>query len=407
MEEIHFPADRKSHTAAALSRKEVVNPGARWGGAWSTLGLIGGALYLSVLPIGHVTALRSIAFVLAVIAAIALWSAPSRRLTPMFAAFGVWFLAACLSLLTTRDIAVSLEAIEKEVLRSLFVFLVFYMLTRRLVAYDIWVAATAVGFLVVSALAIGNFLAYGEWRAHYVPLLGDYATSAITVLPLLGGYIIFTRRHWATTLLAIFATAGILVAGYLTMSRAFWLVLICGIFLAVVLDAVGVGRVRKRSLVLFGAACIAGLILAAMVAAQRGAPLLSFEHRAPIYSVVTDKIPQNPLTGTGYGHETDRAWYAAALPGFTHPHNIVLSYLDQMGLFGIVALLMIFCAPAFVLAGALRAPRPEVRAAAICGLVLLACVLVKNSFDYFFVRHNLWLMFAHLGIYFGQIDRSA
>ena len=44
---------------------------------------------------------------------------------------------------------------------------------------------------------------------------------------------------------------------------------------------------------------------------------------------------------------------------------------------------------------------------AICGLALLAAVFVKNNVDYFFVKQNLWLFFAHLGIYIGELERQS
>ena len=121
-----------------------------------------------------------------------------------------------------------------------------------------------------------------------------------------------------------------------------------------------------------------------------------------------NKILHNPLPGTGYGHETDKPWYERALPGtnWFHPHNVVLSYLDQMGAAGFLALVLLFAAPAFAFAGALRRAPPAAAMPALCGLALLVCVLVKNNLDNFFVKPALWLFFAHLGIYLGQIERE-
>jgi O-antigen ligase len=154
-------------------------------------------------------------------------------------------------------------------------------------------------------------------------------------------------------------------------------------------------------------ACLAAVALAAVAAMLRGRPLVDVEPREVIYSVSIAKLPGNPLTGTGYGHETDKEWYAAAMPGTSifHPHNIFLSYIDQMGFLGALAVIMIFGAPSWVFWRVLRSSSAgEARAAALCGLVLVACVFVKNNLDFFFWQHNLWLFFAHLGIYFGALD---
>jgi O-antigen ligase len=386
----------------------VVADGPLWARAWGALGLAGGALYLVVLPVGHVTALRSLALVVAIMAALVLWTPPSRRVVPVLAAFAVWLAAAGLSLLTTRDVAVSLEAMENQILRSLIVFLVFYVLTRRLAAYSVWVFATALGFAALSVLAVDSFFAHGEWRSHYVPALQDYATAAITVLPLLAGYLVFRRGRWPATALLTSAIALILAAGYLTMSRAFWLVLISGALLAVALNARRTGQLKRSSLVLAAIVCLVGMSAAALVALQKERSVVYLHDRAVIYSAVIAKIPDNPLTGTGYGHETDAAWYAAAIPNWSvfHAHNIVLSFLDQMGALGLVALAAIFGAPVVVFWRALRIDAAASGPAALCGLALLVCVLVRNNLDYFFVKQNLWLFFAHLGMYFGEIDRG-
>ena len=140
---------------------------------------------------------------------------------------------------------------------------------------------------------------------------------------------------------------------------------------------------------------------------ERGRALGDESDREAIYSAAVRKIMENPPTGSGYGYETDKAWYAAALPqrSVFHAHNIALSFVEQMGVAGLAALLAIFGAPAMAFARSLHAPSIEARTAAICGLTLLLCVFVKNNLDYFFIQQNLWLFFAHLGMYLGEIER--
>jgi O-antigen ligase len=352
--------------------------------------------------------LRSLAFVIALIGALALWSSPHHRLRPLLVAFAAWASAAGLSLVSSRDVAASLVAMENEILRCLLVFGTFYVLTRRLASYRVWAVATAVGFSLLSLIAIQSYSAHGEWRSNHVPTLGDFATAAITVLPLLTVQLVSGQERWPFRLLLASAIGLTLAAGYLTMSRAFWAVLIAGMVIGIALYARRIGRLRKRQLAAVAAASAAGLVLAMVVALQKDRSLLYFEDRSVIYSAAVEKIMVNPFTGSGYGYETDKPWYAARIPGWSvfHPHNIVLSYIDQMGPLGAVALLLLFAAPACVFWRVLDSPDDEARLAAVCGLVLLACVFIKNNLDYFFWKHNLWLFFAHLGIYFGQIDRT-
>lgn len=379
-----------------------------WGRAWAAMGLFGGGAYLFVLPFGHVTALRSIALALALTAAVGLWASRAPRLIPLLPVFAVWLAAAALSLFTTRDLDASLSAISSDVLRSFLVFFVFYTLTLHLPAYRTWVAATALGFALLSGLAVVSFLEHGKWVSYYVPLLGDFATSAVTVLPLLAGYVVLAPRDRRLAAIVVVALAAILAGGYVTFSRAFWLSMICGTGLAALLYVRRSSRLDARWSAVAVLVSIAALALAAFVSSQRGRDLTHFDDRLPIYTAVAKKIVTNPLTGTGYGHETDKPWYEAVLPGTSifHPHNVVLSYLDQMGVFGLIALVAIFGMPTFVFARHLGDASREAGIAAACGLVLLAIVFVKNTLDYFFLKQNLWLFFAHLGIYLAAIQRT-
>lgn len=385
-----------------------MSPGSRWERAWHVFGLAGGALYLVALPVAHVTALRSIGFAAALIAAVALWAAPTRRALLVLAAFVPWLAAAGLSLVSSRDISASLAAIENDILRSAIVFIVFYMLTRRLAALRLWVNATALGFFVLSAAAVMSFFAHGEWRSHYVPALQNYATAAVTVLPLLAGHLLLRSGRRVETWLLTATVALILAAGYLTMSRAFWLVLICGALVALALHARRIGRLKRSAVALVSVACLLALSAAALVAMQRARSVIDVHDRAAIYSAAIAKIARNPLTGSGYGHETDAAWYAAALPDWSvfHAHNLILSFTEQMGAMGLVALAAIFLIPAAVLWRAMKTRAAASSDAALCALVLLVCIFVKNNLDYFFFKQSLWLFFAHLGIYLGQVDRA-
>ncbi|HEU4350256.1 MAG TPA: O-antigen ligase family protein, partial [Burkholderiales bacterium] len=199
-----------------------------------------------------------------------------------------------------------------------------------------------------------------------------------------------------------------LIAGYLTYSRAFWLAITCGLVVAIAVHSARAAQFGRRALVALVLVCAIGLALAAIVAAEQGRELTKMEDRWPIYSAVLKKLPENPLTGTGFGHETDKPWYERALPGMGvfHPHNVVLSYLDQMGPAGLAALALLFAAPAFAFGATLRRGPATTAMPALCGLVLLTCVFVKNNLDHFFVKPGLWLFFAHLGLYLGQIERE-
>lgn len=376
------------------------------------LGIGAGALYLMVLPFGHAAALRSLTLALALAAALAVWAGNGFRRPPLLGTFAVWLAAALLSLPGSHDQEASLEAIDSDIFRSFIVFFTFFVLTRHRAAFPAWVGATVLGALALSGLGIATFIRHDEWTSHVLPSLGDFATGALTVLPLLAGYRLLApcgdERNRLLEWLALVAIAGILVAGFLTHSRAFWLVLAGGAALAFALHLGRVRRIAPRMLLAMVLLCVAAAALSALVAAQRGRTLADFSDRAPIYSQVIGKVLASPLQGTGYGHETDREWYRAAMPADSsifHAHNIVLSFADQMGVFGLLALAAIFGGPARLLARAYRSDQPRASGLGTCGMVLLAAVFVKNNLDYFFLNQNLWLFFAHIGIYLGETGR--
>jgi len=372
------------------------------------LGVASAALFLVVLPFGHVTSIRSTSLLLTLAAATALWLARRPRDVPLLPVFLVWAAAALVSLVETSDLQASLEAIRGEVLRSLLVFFMFYVLVTRLAAYRAFVAATALGLAVLSTLAIASFFRHGAWVFHYVPPLGDFATFTVTAMPLVVGYIAFRWRKRAWLALCCMAIAATLIAGYLTFSRGFWLALVSALLVGAALYSKRAARASRPAAVAIAVVCVLFLALAGLAAAERGRSIAFMSDRWPIYSAVVQKIPQNPLTGTGYGHETDKTWYERALPGkqVFHAHNLALSYLDQMGPAGLLALAAIFAVPAFAFASALRVGPSAAAMPAVCGFALLAAVFVKNNLDHFFVKQNLWLFFAHLGIYLGQIERE-
>ncbi|HEU4350458.1 MAG TPA: O-antigen ligase family protein, partial [Burkholderiales bacterium] len=285
------------------------------------IGIAGGSVFLAVLPFGRVTALRSVALGLALVVALWLWLARGPRSVPLLPAFGVWLAAALLSLVATHNMAASLDAIYSEVVRSFAVFFVFYVLTARLPAYRAWVAASALGFGLLSTLAVVSFFQHGAWVFYYAPLLGEFATLAVTVLPLLAGYLAFARDDRRLALLCGVGLVAALIAGYLTYSRAFWLALTCGLVVAVAIHSARAAQLGRRAVLVVALVCSVGAALAAVVAAERGLELTAMDTRWPIYSAVLNKLPHNPLTGTGYGHETDKHWYERALPGTSvfHP----------------------------------------------------------------------------------------
>ncbi len=368
------------------------------------MGLICGAIYLVVLPLGHVTAVRSISIVLALVSVTLIWLQRGDKRLPLAPLFVVWFSVACLSLFTTVDFPASVDAINHEVIRSALVYFIFFTLARRQDAFPAFCWATVLSAYILTGLAVQTMVANNYWFKGYLPALGDYATTAITLIPLLT--VATLNGHRMLRAAAILALAGLVLGGYLTHSRGFWLTLICAGVAAVAALALHRRRLHWRPVLALMVVAFISVGMAAKVAGVKGSSLGYFDNRLIIYTSVVQKLANNPITGTGYGHETDRLWYQKVPEMSTrihHAHNIILSYLDQMGPLGLVVLFAIFGLPVIFLLRWLIMPGAIPYVAA--GLALLVGVFVKNSLDYFFTGANLWLFFAHLGIYVGHLQR--
>ena len=237
---------------------------------------------------------------------------------------------------------------------------------------------------------------------HHVPPLGDFATCAVTVTPLLVGYIAFCRHERALIALCSVATGVMLIAGYLTFSGGGWpgprLVVVRALRQARRAPSRCAGRGSS------GLRCVPGARRPRRAARDRTITFMG--DRWWIYSAVLKKIPENPLTGTGYGHETDKPWYERARPGAEvyHAHNIALSYLDQMGRQASWRSLRSSRCPPLPFAAKRCARWPagsrDLRPRLARG------DLREEQCRSLLRQANLWL-FAHLGIYLGQIEGAS
>lgn len=377
------------------------------------LGLLSLAGLVVVLPLAHLAAWRSLFFLGVVLCS--LWclrheEGSKWKLPPLAWVFLLWMLAAFSSLPDGPGRAEIFQLALQEVGKSTLLFYCAYLLSLGVGSVVMIYWGVVVALALLSGVVLVSWGIHGGWVSHgVVPALGEYATSALTLLPIVA---LPFFKPWQKLLgpwAKPFAVLSMLLAlggGALTMSRSVWLVV--GAMQAVVF-AVWYGRQvndwrRGGALALIAGGVL--LAIAWLVAQWRGMDLLYFSPRMAIYGPVFEHILESPWTGFGYGHESARVWYQQHMqePGISHAHNIILSYAEQMGVLGVITIFAIFGGLFHRFFKGLELSDSRALAPAILGVALIVGIFIKNNLDIFFVRHNLLLFFTCTGMLLGLLE---
>jgi O-antigen ligase len=398
---------------AHFSRLAIDTPSSRHRLAlW--VGVAAFTLLMIALPLAHVTALRSVGFVSGVLSAFFLYFSLAKaqlRTWPLLWVFVIWLTAALLSLRSSTNVLPALAMIWNEVIKSALIFYAAYILARAHRDASTWFISAAASLSFLAFVSIVSFFSAGAWRVvGPVPALGDYNTSAITLLPFV---FLPVFGHWRQKLgrkalpVVILTAVLAMTAAAFSQSRSFWLVAAVMIIVPTLIWSWKRQQHWKISIAWVGGGLVLLVFIAALVARWRGTDLLFFGSRSVIYApVISHLLQQSPITGFGYGHESSQEWYRQNMieAGVLHAHNIVLSYAEQMGLPGLLAIFGIFGGLAARFYRKLSDSDPFRASLATIGLALVAGVFVKNNLDIFFVRHNLLLFFLCCGLLLGATE---
>lgn len=373
--------------------------------------LVPAALLLFVLPMAHVTAVRSLALVATVVALAVYLRRQRPARPPLLGVFGLWLLVGLASVLGAADPGESLGELKTDVLHSAIGFAACYLLASVPRGFRVLRRVTATSMLLLSTLAALSFALHGEWRNGYHNALGEYSTAISIMLPLvltalLPGPLRARPREQVLVWLAVAMAA---YGAYLARSRGMWIVLAL-IAVAALVDAARRAGWRRWVLLAATAVVAGGALFAAhVVSKQRNTELTALHDREHIYAFSLGQIAQRPLLGHGFGRETNREAYGQAFPGryFWHSHNVLLSYGEQMGIPGVAIALALF-ASLLVLFARLRRHADEAAAqAGTVGLVLVLVFFLKNMSDMFFYGQTLNYFWCHCGLLLGFGQASA
>jgi O-antigen ligase len=391
------------------------------------LSVVPAAFFLFILPLNHTNALRLTALFLS--GAVALHYA-LRHPVPRFpakAALALWAGLALLSVSWSADPAFSLGEFKTEIIYGMIAFASLFVLIRDRVRWQIALLSALLGVALTLLIALAHYGSAGlaasyDWDWQHGAI--SYSTYLATISPLLIYSLLYPwRMKWARPLLLVLACAFLFV-GYKTGNRMLWLSVAGSGLLFIALAWMKMRGSRGARTV--AVAALAGIALAALmfilVAQQRvinplqsqaaaGGPMAHVEstftrsERYEIWRYWLGHIRENPWTGVGFGRDLPHMVYEKPAEWFdlmfAHAHNLFLDYALQLGIPGVVALLILLGALGREFIRLYRQQHHEAWMIGGCGLALLLAMVSKNMTDDLFWRTDALLFWALKGALLG------
>ena len=321
-----------------------------------------------------------------------------------------------LSLTWATNPAYSIGEIRNEIGYSVIAFLTFYSMAGTDRQWKIINLVLVASFLAISVVGLYWF-ARGYDQVVDAPHggVGHYSTYLITILPLLMVMCIRLSSGAFRGRLSWMLIPLLLLDGYGTANRAFWPAVTVSIAVFAALYALRLQTARARLRVLGTAALIGVLATAVFVekAKERVSVGLSDmetldktiqdDPRLSLWKFVIEQIEERPLTGVGFGRGNlgPELTQRFGSPLIWHGHNIFLNYALQMGIGGVLVLVLLFAALAREFWRLYRADDSTASLIGIAGMALLAGFISKNMTDDFFVRHNALIFWSVIGMSLG------
>lgn len=359
--------------------------------------------FLLLLPFSGTAALRTILLLACLFLTLRVWLKDKPKLPPLLWVFAVWALAALLTTVAAENPARSFKHLKSEVGYSLLAYCTFFVAAAQANAFVLFRRVATLSLAILGGgAAIAALSANGKWVPGYFNELGEYNTFVITTLPLVLTALLpssvraGTKEQWLVAASILLA----LLACFLSKSRGVWIVVT---FIIVVMPLYAWRHIgqkhRLKAGLLVALIAGAGLVAALYAGSQRGIAVFQSNNRELIYAAAIEHIMERPLLGHGFGRTSSMAYYQTATPEkslIAHPHNLFLSYADQAGIVGLLALLLVLGAFFLRFTQAARAARSPIFA--VTGLTLMMAIVLRSMPDMFFYGQNMWLFWAHCGI---------
>jgi O-antigen ligase len=378
--------------------------------------LLAPAMYLLVLPMAHVTALRSIAFWISVL--LLLWTMRARATPsiPLKIPFAAWFLIALLSLIWAVHPEYSIGEIKAEIIYGFLSFLIFFHATRSSHELRLWAFALSASALAIALIALIHFLRGLNPYPEGVLWSGalSYAAYLTTVLPMLVAMTILRPGYRRVAMLCLIPV--LLLIAFWTTNRGVWLYLLveAAVFGGLYLIRAELHPKTKKAAITIVVASMIVLTGSFFYAAKGKLGLTGGPGEIIAGTAEADKRPQlwidsitwirkRPFTGAGFGimvlgRELQKQQKDL---NHTHAHNILLNYALQLGLAGPFLIAFLFYSVARQFWKLIRSSDKELQTFGIAGMAIVSGVLAAGMIEDLFARHNGWLFWSLVGILLG------
>ena len=380
-------------------------------------------LFIIILPWEAVTSLREICLVSSmafVVSYYILARDTEIRLTPLFWPLLIYTACAALSLLSAVSFEYSLRELRAEVLKGLIVFYtaVHYVKEKDHLSQAWYTLLIGVGLMVV----LGIWLFFSEGGSLF-----SMAKRAGSLHGGYGGLASYLSLVWPFVLLAPLALDSSKMRGffwglipltaflaYLTYSRAAWAALVIETGLAIL--AFSKKRLKMAAVVLVVVVLAGGLLLALPGSrhGEKWAKLMENPEEvggtagdlAALWTHSYNHLKKQPFTGIGLGrHSFDHAFpefRKTHQPLLWHSHNVFVETALQLGVQGLLAILLIVVVLLAVLwpkAPPRRGDMPALFKTAAC--ISVAGFFLRNLTDDFFVNDSALLFWLICGLALG------
>lgn len=337
----------------------------------------------------------------------------------MWTLFAIWIGLALLSWQWSIQPDVTIKSIWRDCAKGIIAFCICYVLAYRGLPHRIFAPGLLACSILFTGIALYDFVTYKMWQGPHSPPRYDISVSLLVFSALLFLNVDFKKHLWfkPLSLISWLALCLCMVTGVMSASRSFVVALIFGLGLIVYIYWDQIKAFHNRPI-------FTGLVsITALAMIVAGFSLLNpqrvlghTQDRQILYSNVLEHSLKHPMTGTGFGHETNRLWYAEAFPKIpggeglaaaTHAHNVFLSYLEQLGIPGLLLAIALFFSLARPCWIAAKSTSPKTRRLGCAGLLLILGALISNTFNFYFARHHLLLFMSLCGILHGWISKAS